>query len=152
DAAPDAQLDQLAQALRQYRLPVQEAMPLLAPLLSLAIPADRYPPLTFSPERQRQKTFEVLLAMLLELSAQRPILFILEDVHWTDPSTLELLGLLMDQIPTVSLCALLTCRPTFQPTWSSRSYLTQVTLNRLSRQQIERMAEHVAGGKRLPAE
>jgi predicted ATPase/class 3 adenylate cyclase len=152
DASPDEQLDQLAQALRQYRLPEQETMPLLAPLLSLAIPEDRYPPLTFSPERQRQKTFEVLLAVLLEVAAHRPVLFILEDVHWTDPSTLELLDLLMDQIPTVSLCALLTCRRTFQPSWSPRSYLTQVTLNRLSRQQSERMAEQVAGGKRLPAE
>jgi predicted ATPase len=152
DASPDEQLDQLAQALRQYRLPEQETMPLLAPLLSLAIPEDRYPPLPFSPERQRQKTFEVLLTMLLELAAHRPVLFILEDLHWTDPSTLELLALLMDQIPTVPFCALLTCRPTFQPTWSPRSYLTQVTLNRLSRPQSERMAEQVAGGKRLPVE
>src|SRR5262249_128390 len=70
----------------------------------------------------------------------------------TDPSTLELLDLLMDQIPTVSLCAILTCRPTFQPSWSPRSYLTQVTLHRLSRPQGERMAAQVAGGKRLPAE
>jgi class 3 adenylate cyclase len=152
DASPDEKLDQLTHALRQYRLPVQEAIPLLAPLLSLAIPEDRYPPLTFSPQRQRQKTFEVILAMLLELSAQRPVLFILEDLHWTDPSTLELLALLMDQIPTVSLCALLTCRPTFQPTWSSRSYVTQVTLSRLSPHPVVRMAEHVAGEKRLPAE
>jgi len=152
DASPDEKLDTLAHALSQYRLPVQETIPLLAPLLSLAIPEDRYPPLTFSPQRQRQKTFEVLLAMLLELSAPRPGLFILEDLHWTDPSTLELLDLLMNQIPTVSLCALLTCRPTFQPPWSSRSYLTQVTLSRLSPPQVVRMAEHVAGGKRLPAE
>src|SRR5262249_6368468 len=104
DTAPDEQLDQLAQALRQYRLPVEEAMPLLAPLLSLALPEDRYPSLPFSPERQRQKTFEVLLTMLLEPVAHRPVLFILEDLHWTDPSTLELLALLMDQIPTVSFC------------------------------------------------
>ena len=152
DASPDEKLDTLAQALSQYRLPVQEAIPLLAPLLSLPLPEDRYPPLTFSPQRQRQKTLEVLLAMLLEPSAQRPVLFILEDLHWTDPSTLELLALLMDQIPTVSFCALLTCRPTFQPPWSSRSYVTQVTLSRLSQPQVVRMAEHVAGGKRLPAE
>jgi hypothetical protein len=76
DAAPDQQLDQLVQALEQYRLPEQDTMPLLAPLLSLSLPEDRYPPLPFSPERQRQKTFEVLLAMLLELAAHRPVLFI----------------------------------------------------------------------------
>jgi class 3 adenylate cyclase/predicted ATPase len=152
DASPDEKLDTLAQALSQYQLPVQEAIPLLAPLLSLPLPEDRYPPLTFSPQRQRQKTLELILAMLLEPSAQGPVLLILEDLHWTDPSTLELLELLIDQIPTVSLCALLTCRPTFQPTWSSRSYVTQVTLSRLSPPQAIRMAEHVAGGKRLPAE
>jgi len=145
-------LDTLAQALSQYRLPEQDTMPLLAPLLSLPLPEDRYPPLTFSPQRQRQKTLEVLLAMLLEPAVHRPVLFILEDLHWTDPSTLELLELLMDQIPTVSFCALLTCRPTFQPPWSSRSYLTQVTLRRLAPPQVGRMAEHVAGGKHLPAE
>src|SRR4030095_10049219 len=66
DAAPGAQLDQLAQALRQYRLPEQETMPLLAPLLSLAIPEDRYPPLTVSPERQRQKNFKALLNLVLD--------------------------------------------------------------------------------------
>jgi predicted ATPase len=152
NASPDEKLDTLAQTLGQYRLPVQETIPLLAPLLSLPLPEDRYPLLTFSPERQRQKTLEVLLAMLLEPAAHRPVLFILEDLHWTDPSTLELLALLMDQIPTVSFCALLTYRPTFQPPWSSRSYVTQVTLSRLAQPQVGRMAEHVAGGKRLPAE
>jgi predicted ATPase len=152
NASPEEKLDTLAHALSQYRLPVQEAIPLLAPLLSLPLPKDRYPLLTFSPQRQRQKTLEVLLTMLLEPSAQRPVLLILEDLHWTDPSTLELLDLLMDQIPTVSLCALLTCRPTFQPPWSSRSYVTQMTLSRLAQVQVGRMAEHVAGGKRLPDE
>ncbi|MEE8302239.1 MAG: hypothetical protein V3S24_07375, partial [Candidatus Tectomicrobia bacterium] len=79
-------------------------------------------------------------------------LFILEDLHWTDPSTLELLDLLIDQAPTAAICVLLTYRPPFQPAWSPRSYLAQVTLNRLSGNQIARVAEQVAGGKRLPAD
>ncbi|MCZ6874512.1 MAG: hypothetical protein O7G88_13455 [bacterium] len=116
------------------------------------IPEDRYPPLALSPQRHRQRTFESIVTMLLQQSERQPVLFILEDLHWTDPSTLELLDLLIDQTPTAVLCVLLTCRPAFQPTWSSRSYSTQVTLNRLSRNQIERVAEHTAGGKRLPAE
>jgi predicted ATPase len=90
--------------------------------------------------------------MLLEQAERQPVLFILEDVHWTDPSTLELLDLLIDQTPTASILALLTCRPTFEATWSSRSYLTQVTLNRLSRDQIEVMVARVTGGKTLPTE
>ena len=136
----------------QYRLPLEETVPLFATLLSLPIPEDRYPPLNLSPQQQRQRTLELIVAMLLQQTEQKPVLFILEDLHWTDPSTLELLDLLIDQSPTASIFALLTCRPTFQPPWSSRSYLTQMTLNRLSRNQIEDMAERVAGGKRLPAD
>jgi predicted ATPase len=75
------------------------------------------------------------------------IRFSVEDLHWTDPTTLELLNLLLDQTPTASLLVLLTCRPTFQPPWSHRTYLTEITVNRLSQLQIERMVERVAGGK-----
>jgi class 3 adenylate cyclase/predicted ATPase/predicted transcriptional regulator len=149
---PDEKLEKLAQQLHQYRLPVAETVPLFAPLLSLTLPEDRYPPLILSPQRQRQKTLESLVAILLELAERAPVLFILEDLHWTDPTTLEFLGLLMDQTTTAPLYALLTCRPEFQPSWSHRSYLTEVTVNRLSREQITRMAAHIAGGKQLPAE
>ena len=152
DDTSEQRLEKLERELSQYRLVVEESVPLFATLLSLPIPENRYPPLAFSPQRQRQKILESIVAILLERSEQQPVLFILEDLHWTDPSTLELLALLIDQVPTAAICALLTCRPTFQPAWSPRSYLAQATLNRLSRHQIERMAEHVAGGKRLPAE
>ena len=150
DDTLEAKLAKLEQMLHQYRLELDEAIPLFASLLSLPIPEDRYPLLTLSPQRQRQKTLETIVAMLLQQAEEQPVLFILEDLHWIDPSTLELLDLLIDQTPTASICCLLTCRPAFQPPWSGRSYLSQVTLNRLSRNQIERMAEQVAGGKRLP--
>jgi predicted ATPase len=78
------------------------------------------------------------------------VLFILEDLHWTDLSTLELLTLLLDQIPAAALFILLTCRPTFQPTWSHRSSLTEVTVNRLSQPHVERLIAQVAGGKTFP--
>jgi class 3 adenylate cyclase/predicted ATPase len=152
DETPEAKLAKLEQVLRQYRLPLEEAMHLFAPLLSLPIPEDRYPPLHLSPQRQRQKTLETAVAILLELTERQPILFILEDLHWTDPTTLEFLSLLINQTPTASILMLLTCRPTFQSSWHHRSYLTEVTVTRLSREQITRMAAHVAGGKRLPAE
>jgi predicted ATPase len=131
---------------------LEKSVPLFAPLLSLPITEDRYPPLNLSPQRQRQKTLETIVAILLELAEHQPVLFIIEDLHWTDPSTLELLGLLLDQTPTASLLVLLTCRPTFQPSWSHRSYLTEITVNHLSQPQIERMVEGVAGGKTLPVE
>jgi predicted ATPase len=98
----------LEHALSQYRLPLEESVPLFAPLLSLPIPEKRCPPLNLSPQRQRQKTLETIVALLLEQAEQHPVLFILEDLHWTDPTTLEFLNLLIEQIPTAALLALFT--------------------------------------------
>jgi len=100
-------------------------MPLFAPLLSLPLPQDRYPLLNLSPQRQRQKTLETIVALLLELAERQPVLFILEDLHWTDPTTLEWLNPVIEQTPTASLLVLLTCRPHFQPPWPHRSYISQ---------------------------
>ena len=91
EETPDEKLGKLEQTLSQYRLPLEESVPLFAPLLSLPLPEDRYPPLNLSPQRQRQKTLETIVAILLELAERQPVLFILEDLHWTDPTTLELL-------------------------------------------------------------
>ena len=112
---PDEKVGKLEQALSQYRLPLEESVQLFAPLLSLSLPEDTYPPLNLSPQRQRQKTLETIVAILLELAEHQPVLFILEDLHWTDPTTLELLNLVLDQTPTASLLVLLTCRPHFSP-------------------------------------
>jgi predicted ATPase len=76
----------------------------------------------------------------------------MEDLHWADPSTLELLGLLIEQVPTARVLLLLTFRPDFRPPWALHSHLTQITLSRLARGQVEVMVEKVAGGKALPAE
>src|SRR6266568_3925209 len=149
---PDTKLEKLQHALSQYRLPVEESVPLFAPLLSLLLPENHYPPLNLSPQRQRQKTLETIVAVLLELAERQPVLFIVEDLHWTDPSTLELLNLVIDQTPTASILTVLTCRPHFQPAWHHRSYLTEMTLNRLAQPQIERMIERITDEKRLPPE
>jgi predicted ATPase len=149
---PDENLSKLQHALSQDRLPLEESVPLFAPLFSLPLPEDRYPVLHLSPQRQRQKTLETIVAMLLELAEHQPVLFILEDLHWTDPSTLELLNLVIDQIPTASLLTVLTCRPHFQPAWHHRSYLTEMTLNRLSHTQVEQIVAGITDGKTFPAE
>jgi class 3 adenylate cyclase/predicted ATPase len=149
---PDEKLAKLEQMLSQYRLPLEESVQLFAPLLSLPIPEDRYSALNLSPQRMRQKTLETIVAILLELAEHQPVLFIVEDLHWTDPTTLELLNLVLDQTPTASLLVLLTCRPHFQPVWHHRSYLTEITVNRLAQPQIVRMVERIADGKILPPE
>jgi predicted ATPase len=92
------------------------------------------------------------VAILLELAERQPVLLIIEDLHWTDPSTLELLNLLIEQTPTASLLTVLTCRPTFQPSWSHRSYLTEITVNRLSPTQVEQIVHRITDGKTFPAE
>jgi predicted ATPase len=150
DDRADTKLGSLEQGLSQYRLPMEESVPLFASLLSLSVPEDRYAPLALSPLRQRQKTLEAIVAIMLELAERQPVLLILEDLHWTDPTTLELFDLLIDQTPAASIYLLLTCRPEYQPHWSHRSHVTEVTINRLSREQITHMAERVADAKRLP--
>jgi class 3 adenylate cyclase/predicted ATPase len=149
---PDEQFGKLEQMLRQYKLPLEETVPLLGALLSLPLSEDRYAPLNLSPQRMRQKTLETIVAILLELAERHPVLFILEDLHWTDPTTLELLNLLIDQTPTASMLVLLTCRPHFQPAWHHRSYLTEITVHRLSHAQVEQIVSRMTYGKTLPQE
>ena len=152
EETPDEKLGKLEQTLSQYRLPLEETVLLFAPLLSLPVPEQAYPPLHLSPQRQRQKTLETISAILLELAEHHPVLFIVEDLHWTDPTTLELLHLVLDQTPTASLLVLLTCRPHFQPAWHHRSYITEMTLSHLSRAQVEQIVHAMTAGETLPPE
>ena len=144
--------EKLEHNLSQYRLPLDETVPLFATLLSLPVSEDRYPSRNLTPQRQRQKTLEVIMSILVEQAAQQPVLFIIEDLHWLDPTSLDLLDLLIDQIPTAQILTLITYRPEFQPTWGNRSYLIQLTLNRLSRSNVEQMVARIAGGRALPPE
>ena len=150
DDTPAAKLAKLEQGLRGYRLSQPEAVPLFAALLSLPHP-EAYPPLTLSPQRQKQRTWEALVAWLLEEAERQPVLAIWEDLHWADPSTLEWLGGLLEQVPTVRLLTLLTHRPEFRPPWPPRSHIIPLALTRLTRPQIEAMVTRMAGGKPLPA-
>ena len=152
EESPAAKLDKLEQLVQASRLPVAEAVPLFATLLSLPVPAEQYPPLNLSPQRQRQQTHDLLVAWLVEEAERQPVQVTWEDVHWADPSTLEVLGLVIEQAPTVRMLNLLTYRPEFQPPWPMRSHMTPLTLNRLERLQVEALVTHLAGGKVLPAE
>jgi predicted ATPase len=151
DASPEAKFDALERVLRTYRLSLEEVIPLFATLLSVPLP-ERYPPLTLPPAQQRQKTHEALIAWLLEETERQPVLAVWEDLHWADPSTLEHLSLVLDQAPTARMLTLLTCRPEFHPPWAAHVPVTQVTLTRLGRPQVEAMILHLTGGKALPAE
>ena len=148
---PEQKVEKLRDSLRPYRFPQAETLALFASLLSLPAPADS-PPLTLSPQRQKQKTQEALVAWFLEEAEQRAVYAIWEDLHWADSSTLEVLSLLLDQLPTARILAMLTYRPEFSPPWPVRSHMTQFTLGRLGQSQMEAMVATVTGGKLLPPE
>ncbi len=128
-----------------------EVVLLLATLLSLP-PSERTPPLNLTPQRQKQKTLEALLAILLKLAVTRPVCVLVEDLHWVDPSTLEMLNFLVEQAATARVLVLFTARPEFDPSWQSWSHLTQLTLHRLGQQQTQAMVEAVTGGRAMPTE
>lgn len=148
DDSPEQKLDKLERNSSQFSSLASETRACIASLLSL--PASRFPLPPMPPQRLRQKILESLLAWLLASATRQPSLVIVEDLHWIDPSTLELIALLIDQLPTTSILLFLTFRPEFSPPWSSRSHLTTLTVPRLRRQHVKKMAENVAGGKQLP--
>ncbi len=133
---PQAKLAKLTQRLAHYRFPQTDTLPLLAVLLSLPHP-EGTPPLTLSPQKQKQRTQEALVAWVVEEAEQAPVYCAWEDLHWADPSTLELLTLVLDQVPTTRLLTLLTFRPDFTPPWRPHSHITQLTLTRLGRPQVK---------------
>ena len=147
---PAEKLSRLEGFLVQYAVPLPEMVPLFADLLSIPL-NDKYTPSILSPERQKQLIFQTILGVLLEIAHRQPLLLVMEDLHWADPTTLEFLNLLVDQIPTTRIFALFTFRPDFSPPWSGRAHLTNLTLHRLTRKQVVTMIEHVTGGKSLPA-
>jgi class 3 adenylate cyclase/tetratricopeptide (TPR) repeat protein len=147
DDTPQQKLDKLDALLAQTSTSIQDAA-LIAEMLSL--PNDgRYPALELTPQQRRQKTLEALTAQIETLSRQKPVLMIFEDAHWADPTSLEVFGRLLDRIRTLRV--LVTFRPEFEPPWIGRSYVTALTMNRLTEREVNAMIDRVVGNKRLPA-
>ncbi len=147
---PEGKFAKLGRVLGAYRFPRADTLPLFATLFSLPLPA-HVPPARLTPEQQKQHTQQDLIAWLMEEAEQQPLLVVWEDVQWIDPSSLEVLSLSLDQVPTVPVLMVVTCRPEFRSPWGMRSHLTPITLGNLGRVHVEAIATHVAGGKTLPA-
>ncbi len=139
----------LEEMLSRYRIEPEEAMPLLAPLLS--IPLERhYRPVDALPHQRRELTLRALLSLLMEIADSRPLMFVVEDLHWADPSSLTLLGMLLEEVPTAAVCMLLTARPSFELPWRHVS-VGQIQLGRLGSASAAALITQVAGGHSLPA-
>jgi predicted ATPase/class 3 adenylate cyclase len=130
---------------------LREAAPLLADLLSIPT-GDRYPPLNLTPQKRKEKTLQAQLAQVEGLAARQPLLMVWEDIHWSDPTTREVLDLLVDRIATLRVLVVLTFRPEFASPWIGRPHVTLLTLSRLAPRQRAQMIGYVTGGKSLPKE
>jgi len=148
---PETRLDKLEAVISAPGSDVDAAMPLLAALLS--IPTDgRYPEIELTPKRQKERTFEVALDHLERLARRTPVLMLFEDVHWMDPSTIELLDLTVERITGLPVLMVLTFRPEFEAPWSGQPHVAELPLNRLTRQHGEAMVLGLTGGRALPEE
>jgi predicted ATPase len=119
----------------------------------LSIPTgDRYPALVLTPQKRKEKTLTALNTQVEGLSRQEPVLILYEDVHWSDPTTRELLDLFVDQVSRLRALVIITFRPEFSPPWVGRPHVTLLGLSRLPPRQRAEMITRVTGGKALPKE
>jgi predicted ATPase len=147
--APETQLEKLEAVLAPAG--IAETAPLFASLLSIPT-ADRYPPLALSPAQQRRLTLAALLDQLEALARQKPVLMLFEDVHWADPTSLEVLDLIVERVRALPVLVLITFRPEYEAPWAGLSHATSITLDRLAAAEVESLAMRVAGGLALPRE
>jgi tetratricopeptide (TPR) repeat protein len=148
--SPDSKLDKLEATLRLDPAKSPGVAPLFAALLSL--PIDRYPARMLSPNKQKELMIAALIDQVRRVSTQQPVLMICEDAHWADPSTLETMALLIEQIRYSAVLLVITCRPEFAPPWVGQGHVTLLHLNRLARRECEAMTQQVSGAKALPPE
>src|SRR5229473_2578235 len=152
DTAPQ-HLAKLEAGLAGFKtLPLSESVRLFADLMSVPAPEDRYPRLSMTAQQQRDATLDAIVAWLIETAERTPVLMAWEDLHWADPTTLEALGMLIEQAPTAAMLVVATYRPELTPPWPQRSHMTPITLNRLERPEVETMVGHLSpAAGRCPA-
>ena len=144
-----AKLDKLDALMAQSHTPRQD-IALFADMLSL--PNDgRYPTLDLTPQQRRKKTLEALRAPVETFAGKKPVLMILEDAHWADPTSLEVFSGAVDRTAARRALLIITFRPEFVPPWIGQPHVTSLTLNRLTRREVEAMIDRVIGNRQLAA-
>jgi tetratricopeptide (TPR) repeat protein len=151
DESKEERVVQLERSPELAGLKLAEAVPLISEMLNLPIPA-KYPPLMFAPDQKRRRLLANLAAWVLNAARLQPVVIVLEDLHWVDPSTLELMQTLVEQAATTPLLLLYTARPEFRAPWPMRSYHVQIALNRLSERHTREMITGVAARTSLAKE
>ena len=149
--SPAARLDKLERMLEDFSIATSGAPALLAALLSIDA-SDRYPPSKLSAQRQKEDTLQLLAEIVWRLAARKPVLFVFEDIHWIDPTSLELLDLLVAHVGGHRVLLLMSFRPDFPGRWIGQSNVALVGLNRLARRQAAAMVARLTGNKDLPDE
>ena len=151
DDEVDDKLDKLERLLNQSTHDIKTTARLLAALLSLP-GAQRYGEIDITPTQQKDQTLQVLLEQLQELSDKQPVLMMFEDAHWIDPTTLELLDLIVERIAHTRIMLLLTHRPEFAPPWTGEAHVSSISLNKLDPSNCIALVSAVTGGLTLPPE
>ena len=143
-------LDGLEQLLANHDLELKTNVPVLGTLLGIPT-EEQYTPLDISPHKQKELSMEGILSLLFGVAEKKPLLLVVEDLHWADPTTLELLSSLVQDSPSAAMCVLMTARPEFSPTWPAAA-VQQIQLGRLGRSHVAELALGYTGGRPLPDE
>jgi class 3 adenylate cyclase/tetratricopeptide (TPR) repeat protein len=150
DEATEAKLDKLeALVVTHYGRPLSDVR-FVAAILS--IPCEqRHGALPMTPQKHKDETLRTLVDISEAAARQRPSAMLFEDAHWADPTTLEVLDLLIDRVKTIPLLVVLTHRPEFESRWSRQGHVGALNLSKLTRMQSAAMVSGLTGGKALPA-
>lgn len=147
----EARLTKIEEFLAGYTLSDDTAVQLLASLLMVPLD-DRYSPLEMTPQRQKEETIELLVQILLQRSEENPLLLVLEDLHWADPSTLQLFDRILMRSADQKVLILLTYRPEFTPYWQSQPNMVRIELEGMPRGEGEEILRKTVGDRELPGE
>jgi class 3 adenylate cyclase/tetratricopeptide (TPR) repeat protein len=139
--SPEVKLSKL-EVLVSAGAPAEGDVPLLAALLSLPFEG-RYPPIELSPPRKKEKTFEALLRQFTSLAQRGPVLMVFEDLQWADPTSRELLDLIIQQIDRLPVLLIATFRPEFNPSWTGQPHVTTLSLGRLRRDESDKLVRQI---------
>ena len=151
DETPESKLDKLeALIVAHYGRPLTDVR-FIASLLSIPY-EDRYGVLPMTPQKHKDETLRTLVDLTEAAAKKQPTVMLYEDVHWTDPTSLEAMNLLVDRVRNIPLLIVLTHRPQFQPKWESHGHVTALNLAKLTRAQSSAIVSNLAGGKALPAD